>query len=316
MSHEVFFSVVIPNYKRVEELLRAVRSALNEKEMVKEVIVVDDCSENICEIENALKLFGSDKVFLIKNSKKTNAAATRNQGARKASAPWVSFLDSDDVFVPGKLARLRESIVHKSGEMFVLYNKAEVKFDGRTEKIIPSRDLKETEHVSDYLFTDFEVLQTSTLTIPRSFFDGCGFNESYHRHQDFDICLSLYERKYRFVLVDFVGTVIFWGGGERPTDKGESSSYSYQWAVDNKERMTKKAYSNFVFYFAIMKSARAGEKSLSLKWLEEFSGIKEVRMTRILQYFFILLIPRFLLGKAYIIYKKAVLCLGKFRHKS
>lgn len=316
MSHNVFFSVVIPSYKRVDELVRAVKSALNEEDIVKEVVVVDDCSENINEIEDALKCLKSEKVVLVKNNTKTNAASTRNLGARKASAPWIAFLDSDDVFVPGKLARVRDSIVKESSDRLVLYNKAEVKFDGRTEKTTPSRALKKKEHISDYLFSEFEVMQTSTLIIPRSFFNGDGFNESYPRHQDFDICLSLFENNYQFLLVDYVGTIIYWGGEERPTDKGESGTYSYQWALDNKERMTRKAYSNFVFYFSVMKSARAGEKYLSLKWLKKISVLREVRIARILQYVFILLIPRFLLGKAYFAYKKVMLCFGKFRHNS
>ena len=32
------------------------------------------------------------------------ASAARNHGAREARAPWIAFLDSDDVWTPGHLA--------------------------------------------------------------------------------------------------------------------------------------------------------------------------------------------------------------------
>lgn len=63
-------------------------------------------------------------------------------------------------------------------------------------------------------------MQTSTLTIHSSFFERFGFNEEYVRHQDYDLCLTLYENGYTFKQLDFVGTNIYWGTHERPISKG------------------------------------------------------------------------------------------------
>ncbi|MCF0033410.1 glycosyltransferase family 2 protein, partial [Klebsiella pneumoniae] len=44
------FTVVIPNYKRVEELKRALQSIIDQKnfeELVDKIIIVDDKSENV-----------------------------------------------------------------------------------------------------------------------------------------------------------------------------------------------------------------------------------------------------------------------------
>ncbi|WP_404943835.1 glycosyltransferase, partial [Raoultella ornithinolytica] len=68
--------------------------------------------------------------MLVKNSFKSNAAATRNQGARMARSEWICLLDSDDAFSNNKLLSLMELINSKAD---VYYNKAIVYFDNRVE---------------------------------------------------------------------------------------------------------------------------------------------------------------------------------------
>ncbi|NYY80413.1 hypothetical protein DMH27_09790 [Raoultella planticola] len=56
------------------------------------MIIVDDKSENISDIENALQIYSDKKILLVKNSFKSNAFATRNQGARMAQSNGYVYL--------------------------------------------------------------------------------------------------------------------------------------------------------------------------------------------------------------------------------
>ncbi|UYO73855.1 glycosyltransferase family 2 protein [Halomonas qinghailakensis] len=304
MNNISFFSVVIPNYKRVEELVRAVRSALSQGDLVEEVIIVDDFSDNIQEISDAIAALDSDKVSIIRNDFKSNAAQTRNQGGKAAKAQWVLLLDSDDVFLAGKLNAIKTSIEKVNNPKAVFYNKAQVWFDDKLEKIVPSRPLGKEEDISNYLFNDFEIMQTSTLAIPKFFFDDIGFNESYKRHQDYDLCLSLYEAGFEFNMVDVQGTAIYWGSSTRPTDKGESAEYSSKWIIENKYRITPEAFDNFYFYFVVLKLLRSGEKLKAVKEIKAISDLSNISIKKKLMFLILFIIPSFLMNSVYRVYKK------------
>jgi glycosyltransferase involved in cell wall biosynthesis len=93
-------SVVIPTYNRAHLVGRAITSALTQIRAGDEVIVVDDGSTDST-IE-ALRPF-RERVRYIKK-KNGGAGAARNTGVQHARNPLVAFLDSDDEWMPGKIA--------------------------------------------------------------------------------------------------------------------------------------------------------------------------------------------------------------------
>lgn len=303
MKCAAVFSVVIPNYNRVESLVRAVNSALVQGCFVREVIVVDDCSDNIDEIEEALMSIGDDKVVLVKNNKKSNAAKTRNQGQGWQVLPGCHFLTLMMCSWKESLLQSKKTLMLVQLWMLFSIIGREFFFNDKIEREVPSRRLSDGEHIADYLFVDGEIMQTSTLTIPKDFFSRGGFNESYPRHQDYDICLSLYHQGYSFLLVDFPGTAIYWTSQARPADKGESISYSRNWAIENRSRMTKQAFNGFCFYFVAIKAARCGRKREAVRALGSLEGASGVSLKRAMVYLSILFIPSLFMRRAYLLYK-------------
>src|SRR5829696_5642514 len=90
-------SVVIPTRNRSQLLSRTLQSALNQEEVAVEVVVVDDGSDNrdalVPEIEDT-------RVRLVRHRQRRGPAAARNTGIEAARAPWVAFLDDDDLWAP------------------------------------------------------------------------------------------------------------------------------------------------------------------------------------------------------------------------
>lgn len=96
-------SVVIPAKDRVEELGRAIDSALGQTDPDLEVLVIDDGSE----APLAARLAGSrqDPRLRFERQENTGPARARNNGVRLARGTYVAFLDSDDTWAPDKLKR-------------------------------------------------------------------------------------------------------------------------------------------------------------------------------------------------------------------
>ncbi len=92
-------TVVIPTWNRAHLVCDAIDSALNQGDV--EVIVVDDASsDNTTEV--VTRIYG-DQVRLLRLKERSGAGAARNAGAAVAGGEFVAFLDSDDVWLPGKL---------------------------------------------------------------------------------------------------------------------------------------------------------------------------------------------------------------------
>ena len=94
-------SVVIPTWNRAHLVCEAVESALSQRTGQVEVIVVDDGSTD--DTANILtRRFGS-RIHLLRLPNRRGVGAARNAGIRIANGELLAFLDSDDLWLPGKL---------------------------------------------------------------------------------------------------------------------------------------------------------------------------------------------------------------------
>lgn len=94
-------SVVIPTWNRREVLGRTVNSALAQRGVKVEVIVVDDGSAD--DTASAMRQLAHRGVRLVRHEQSVGVADARNAGVAEATAPWVAFLDDDDLWAPDKL---------------------------------------------------------------------------------------------------------------------------------------------------------------------------------------------------------------------
>lgn len=95
-------TVITPTHNRRETVLRAVESVLSQSMPRLEHIVVDDGSTD--GTEAALARISDPRLIYV-GAKWRGANAARNAGIERARAPVVTFLDSDDVYMPHRLER-------------------------------------------------------------------------------------------------------------------------------------------------------------------------------------------------------------------
>lgn len=107
MSPDLKFSIVIPTYNRVEFILLAVKSTLDQDYANFEVIIVDDGSTDTTPEVVATITDPRVRYLRIANSER---GAARNAGVRIATGDYVTFLDSDDVLYSDYLSTAAKNL--------------------------------------------------------------------------------------------------------------------------------------------------------------------------------------------------------------
>jgi glycosyltransferase involved in cell wall biosynthesis len=99
MASDDRVSVIVPTYNRARLLPTALESALSQSHPDVEVIVIDDGSTD--DTKAVIQPFLDRIVYL--ETENGGPAHARNIGMRAATGRYLSFLDSDDLYLPGKL---------------------------------------------------------------------------------------------------------------------------------------------------------------------------------------------------------------------
>ncbi len=104
-------SVVIPTHNRVRYLRDAVASVREQTFHAWEAWVIDDASTD--DTPRFVTELNDPRVRLVAHDRCRNPARLRNAGIARAEAPYVAFLDSDDLWRPAKLeVQLRALSAH------------------------------------------------------------------------------------------------------------------------------------------------------------------------------------------------------------
>ena len=119
-----FYSVIIPTFNRAELLPRALKSLLKQTETDWEAIICDDGSND--------STFSVAQEFISQNSNirylyhaNRGTGLTRNSGILAACGMFVTFLDSDDEYLPEHLA-IRKEILWDYPEVDLLHGGVEI----------------------------------------------------------------------------------------------------------------------------------------------------------------------------------------------
>ncbi len=178
-------SVIIPSYNRKNWLVEAVESALRQTMKATEVIVVDDGSVDGTAL--ALKAFGS-KILYVRQSHQ-GVSAARNAGIRIAGGEWLAFLDSDDLWAPGKLSAQMEFLRKHPGLKICQTEEIWMR-NGR--RINPRKYHEKPEGYCFSKLLDRCLVSPSAVMIHRDIFAEVGlFDESLPACEDYDLWLRI-----------------------------------------------------------------------------------------------------------------------------
>jgi glycosyltransferase involved in cell wall biosynthesis len=177
-------SIIIPTFNREKFVFAAIRSVLDQSFSDFEVLVIDDGSTD--RTADIVRSFNSDKVRYVyqANHGRSNA---RNHALRLARGHYIAFLDSDDLYMPGKLG-LQVEYLDAHPDVGMVYTSA-LCIDDSGSPISYSYDAK----VSGWIYEDIAFFRPVTITLPtvmarREVFDKVGgFDEKMERFEDTDM---------------------------------------------------------------------------------------------------------------------------------
>lgn len=201
------FTVVLPVYNAAATLEATVASVLAQTCTSFELIAIDDGS-NDDSLARLLALAASDERMRVISVKNGGVSAARNIGIDLAKAPLVAFIDADDLWDPGKLARHAEfhradpAAAASYARIAFIAQDATDLAGARTFSSLGSRKIK----LADVLGEN-PVCTTSNLVVRRNWFEVAGgFDASLSFAEDQELVARLVARGGHLAGIDAVLT--------------------------------------------------------------------------------------------------------------
>ena len=101
-------SVILPTRNRCDRVRLTLRSALAQRNVAFEIVVVDDGSSD--GTAQMVEAWGEPRIRLVRNHISVGESGARNRGIQEARGTWIAFLDDDDLWAPDKLALQLEAL--------------------------------------------------------------------------------------------------------------------------------------------------------------------------------------------------------------
>ena len=210
-------SVIIPVYNRAKPVTRAIDSVLKQTRPPLEIIVVDDGSTD--ETPDILRQYGS-KIKIIRQAHR-GVSAARNRGIRSSRGQWIALLDSDDEWLPKKLAMAEE--FHHAHPEYLIFQSEEI-WIRKGKRVNPK---KKHRKYGGWIFKQslpLCIVSPSAVIFHRSLLEQVGlFDESFPVCEDYDLWLRV-AKKFPVGLDERAG-IIKYGGHE------DQLSHQY-WGMD------------------------------------------------------------------------------------
>lgn len=178
-------SIIIPAYNQAGYLGAAIQSALGQSYGDVEVIVVDDGStDNTRAVVEQM----ADPRLRYVYQENRGLSAARNTGIRQARGAYLSYLDSDDLFLPEKLALLLAVMAERPEVGLAAGQARPIDEAGGQAGALFDRPLPADER--DLLLHN--PLHVGSVLVRRSWQERAGFfDESLRSYEDWDMWLRL-----------------------------------------------------------------------------------------------------------------------------
>ena len=216
------FSVVIPTYNRAHVLRRSVDSVLRQTYRNFELLIIDDGSTD--ETKSLIEEYDDPRVRYLAHERNLGQNRALNTGIESARGELISFLDSDDEWMPEMLERVLEKFRSdpEFGCVYTLYAVRDLSGSIRAPigSNLEGNIYKEAlEHG--------EISPPSALTVRRRCFDVVGkFDPDIVVCQD-DIMFLRLAKEFKFGRVDEVLANMYYDAGGRISENPVLSAKGY-----------------------------------------------------------------------------------------
>ena len=305
MNYKV--SIIIPTYKRSDYLIRAIESVINQNYSNIEILVIDD-NDPLSEFRNATeikmqKYSDNEKIIYLKNEKNLGGAIARNVGIHEATGDYITFLDDDDIYLPGKIdIQLNYMLDHGYELTFT-----DVRIHDMADRLIDYREHKYVKSFNQEELLKYHIMHhltpTGTYMFKRDPLIKIGGFDNVSVGQEFMLMLKSIESGVKIGYIPVANVVQYVHKGERISTgqnklNKEIELYSYKKRYFNKLTNEQKKYVKFRHYAVMAVAAkRSGNIFTSVSNLltafctsptfslkELFLHLSKIRKNKIIEY--------------------------------
>lgn len=193
-------AVVIPTQNRLQDLRHALASIAAQTIKPKQIIVIDDGSDEPISPAIFAQQPDSIECLLVRNEQCRGGNYSRNLGIVLASTEWISFLDDDDTFLPEKFDVIFRAIQTQTFSVDVVYHPAYMNYVNESLNYISrpcgSIDIKK-------ILVNNAIGGTSMVVVRKQALLEVGqFDEQLLSMQDYDLWIRLILNGKSFLRLD------------------------------------------------------------------------------------------------------------------
>jgi glycosyltransferase involved in cell wall biosynthesis len=219
------FSAIIPTYNRAPFLPEALDSVLTQGLSDTELIVVDDGSTD--ETKAVIAGYGDRVKYVYQHNR--GPASAKNRGVMRATGKFISFLDSDDVWLPAKM-RTELDLFERFPTADVIVSDCKEWIDGKLfsdswirRRLIERGIMLPLERPSFMpgfppIWTLGKLYATSCMTLKRGAFQRLGsdaFDESLRSFEDWDFEIRMLRWCQVLIVPEVLATIRRFDDGTR-----------------------------------------------------------------------------------------------------
>lgn len=176
-------SVVIPSFNRAATIGKAIRSVLDQTWQNFEIIIVDDASRE--PLDAVVQQFQDARLQLLVHPNNRGVSAARNTGIDAARGRFVAFLDSDDFWLPGKLAaQVATALAAPDPERVVCLVQTRIVMPDGWERTRPLSWPPAGQSFARFLYGEGGFAQCSSFFLATKLARKIRFNEQLRQYED------------------------------------------------------------------------------------------------------------------------------------
>ena len=254
-------SIVIPTYRRPNQVRHAVLSALAQTWSHIEVLVVSDGPDP--ETRAVLTDLLSDRLEYMELPENAGPAAARNAGILASHGEWLCFLDDDDLMLSTKVER-QMALADAEVPSRMISCRAIYRHGGRDD-VWPDRPIGENEDVAEYILKRPSllgrpgVLSIQSLLIHRSLLKMIPFS-THKDHEDWAWLLEVWHLASARVTFAWAPLVVYCVDVDSLSrSRRVNWQDSLAWALRYRRWIGDRAFCSFLCTKAALKAKRGGD---------------------------------------------------------
>jgi len=196
-SYAATVSVIVPTFNHAKFLNQALQSIIEQSHQNWEAIIVNNFSTD--ETLQIIESFNEPRFKVVNFQNDGVIAASRNEGIRRSSAPFIAFLDSDDIWYVDKLSLCISEL--QKGNDLVCHGEKWVSANSRSRNIVYGPSSNATH---DNLLFGGNCLSTSATVVSKTILEAVGgFSEDprFTTAEDYELWMKIAKETNKLVFI-------------------------------------------------------------------------------------------------------------------